>query len=310
MRAFVFPEPGRAPEVRDIDIPEPADGEVRVRVAAASVNGFDLSVAAGYLVNMMEHRFPVVLGKDFAGTIDAVGEGVSGFAVGDRVFGVVTKPYLGDGSFGEYVTVPVAVGLAKLPDAVDFITGAALGLAGTAALMSVEAAAIQPGETVLIIGATGGVGSQAVQLAKHAGARVIATAGSDEGRRLVTELGADETIDYTLDVAAAMQERYPDGVDVVLHFAGDPTETASVVRRGGRFASTRIMSADQVPVDHVSVLPIYANPTPDILERLAAHEAQGTTRVVIERTYPLDQAPQAVADFASGTLGNLVITTR
>mgnify|MGYP002779679562 CR=1 FL=1 len=310
MRAFVFPEPGSTPEVRDIDIPEPGEGEVRVRVEAASVNGFDLSVAAGYLVNMMEHRFPVVLGKDFSGTIDAVGSGVSGFTSGDRVFGVVTKTFLGDGSFAEYVTVPVAVGLAKLPDVVDFTHGAALGLAGTAALMSVEAAAIQLDETVLIVGATSGVGSQAVQLAKRAGARVVATANSDEGRQLVSELGADETVDYQQDVAATMQERYPDGVDVVLHFADDPAETVSVVRRGGRYCSTRIMSADQVAVEHVSVLPIFADPAPDILERLAAHEAQGVTRVVIERTYPLDQAPQALADFASGTLGKLVITTR
>jgi NADPH:quinone reductase len=96
----------------------------------------------------------------------------------------------------------------------------------------------------------------------------------------------------------------------VLHFAGDPAETASVVRRGGRLASTRIMSADQVQVEDVSVLPIYANPTPDILDRLAEYQAQGATRVVIQRTYPLDQAPQALTDFASGTLGKLIITTR
>ena len=140
MRAFALTAFGMAPEVRELERPQPGEGEVRVRVHAASVNGFDLSVANSHLQGMMEHRFPVVLGKDFAGTIDAVGSGVTGYAPGDRVFGVVTKPYLGDGSFGEYVTVPVAVGLARLPDGVDFTTGAALGLAGTAALMAVEGA--------------------------------------------------------------------------------------------------------------------------------------------------------------------------
>ena len=88
----------------------------------------------------MEHRFPVVLGKDFAGTVDAVGPGVTDYQVGDRVFGAVTKPYLGDGSFAEYVTVPTAVGIAVLPESIDFVTGAALGLAGSAAIAAVDAA--------------------------------------------------------------------------------------------------------------------------------------------------------------------------
>jgi NADPH2:quinone reductase len=154
----------------DLEIPEPGEGEVRVRVHAASVNGFDTAVANGYLKDLMEHRFPVVLGKDFAGTVDAVGPGVSDYQVGDRVFGVVTKPYLGDGSFAEYVTVATAVGIAKLPESIDFTEGATLGLAGATALASVNAAELQPGQTVLIAGATGGVGNQAIQLAAKAGA--------------------------------------------------------------------------------------------------------------------------------------------
>lgn len=91
MRSFALPAFGQSPEITEITAPEPAEGEVRVRVGAASINGFDLSVASGQLEGMMEHRFPVVMGKDFAGTIDAVGAGVAGYQVGDRVFGVVTK---------------------------------------------------------------------------------------------------------------------------------------------------------------------------------------------------------------------------
>src|SRR5687768_17295309 len=126
MRAFAFTAFGSTPEVRELDLPEPGEGEVRVRVHAASVNGFDLSVAGGRLQGMMQHRSPVALGKDFAGTIAAVAAGVTGYAPGARVFGVVTKPYLADGSFGEFVTVPVAVGLAHLPEAVRFDEGGAL----------------------------------------------------------------------------------------------------------------------------------------------------------------------------------------
>src|SRR3954449_12096822 len=119
MKVFALREFDQAPEVTEVDLPVPGAGEVRVRVRAASLNGFDLSVANGHLKGMMEHQFPVVLGKDFAGEVDALGEGVEGYAVGDRVFGVVMKATLGDGSFGEYVTVPAAFGLAKLPEGID-----------------------------------------------------------------------------------------------------------------------------------------------------------------------------------------------
>ena len=307
MRAFAFTAFGSAPEVRELDLPQPGEGEVRVRVHAASVNGFDLSVAGGHLQGMMEHRFPVVLGKDFAGTIDAVGAGVSGYAPGDRVFGVVTKPYLGDGSFGEFVTVPVAVGLAHLPEAVGFTEGGALGLAGTAALMAVEGAALRAGQSVLVAGATGGVGNQAVQLAAQAGTHVIATAHSDEERRLVTGLGAAEVVDYAGEVAAAVLAAHPGGVDAVLHLAGDPAALLPLVRPGGRFVSTRLMSPEQLPAEGVTVVPIYADPTPTTLDRLAANQAQGRTRVIIQWTYRLDEAPAALAAFAAGTLGKLVI---
>lgn len=135
--------------ISDAPVPEPGDGEVRVRVLAASVNGFDLAVAGGFLHGAMEHRFPVVLGRDFAGVLDAVGTGVEGYAVGDRVFGVVVKPLLGDGSFAEYVTVPVGVGLARIPDGVSFTQAAVLGLAGSAAVGSSDAAPIGAGTVVL-----------------------------------------------------------------------------------------------------------------------------------------------------------------
>lgn len=308
MRAFVLPAFGSAPEVREIDPPQPGEGEVRVRVHAASVNGFDLSVASSRLQGMMEHRFPVVLGKDFAGTIDAVGAGVTDYAPGDRVFGVVTQPYLGDGSFGELVTVAVDVGLARLPDAVDFTTGAALGLAGTAALMAAEGAELGAGQTVLVAGATGGVGAQAVQLAKLAGARVIATAHSDDARRFVMDLGATEVVDYAgEDIAAAVLAANPDGVDAVLHFAGDPAALLPAVRRGGRFASTMLMSPEQLPADGVTVLPVYANPTQETLERLAVNQSEGRTLATIQRTYRFDEAPAALGAFAAGTLGKIVI---
>jgi NADPH:quinone reductase-like Zn-dependent oxidoreductase len=303
MRAVVFTAFGAAPEVREIERPEPGEGEVRVRVHAASINGFDLAVANGYLRGMMEHRFPVVLGKDFAGAVDAVGPGVSGYAVGDRVFGVVTKAFLGDGSLGEYVTVPVAVGLAQLPGDVSFTDGAALGLAGSAALDAVAAADLKPGERVLVSGATGGVGNWVVQLAARAGATVIATARTDEEKALVTGLGAAETVDYTGDVAAQVKD-----IDVIFHLAGDPAAMAGALRDGGRLISTLSASAEQLGLAADSVVGIFANPAPETLDRLAAHHAGGETRLVIERTYPITEALDAIAHFGAGTKGKIVVS--
>ena len=276
---------GATPKLLDIERPAPGAGEVRERERAASVNGFDTAVAAGYLKGMMEQRFPVVLGKDFAGEIDAVGADVDGFAVGDRVFGVVTKAHLGDGSLGEYVTVPTAVGLATLPASIEFAEAASLGLAG-AAVASIDAAELTAGHTVLIVGATGGVGNQVVQLAARAGAQVIATADAASEAH-VRDVGAAEVIDYTGDVPAATLAAHASGVDVVLHLAGDPTALLSAVRPGGKFISTLIGSPDQLPRDTVTVLPIFANPTADILNRLAGNQDSGDTKVTVEQTYPL-----------------------
>ncbi|MBB4636036.1 NADP-dependent oxidoreductase [Longimicrobium terrae] len=310
MKAVVLPDFDSAPELRRIPVPEPVEGEVRVRVHAASINGFDVSVAAGRAKGMMEHRFPVVLGKDFAGTVESVGAGVAAFSAGDRVFGVVTKPYLGDGSLGEFVTVPVAVGIARLPDTISFETGGALGLAGTTARLAVDAAELSAGQTVLIAGATGGVGTIAVQLAAQAGARVIATAHGDEERRLVSDLGAAEVVDYREDLRAQIRAVHPEGIDTVLHFAGDPGAVLPLVRAGGRLASTLIMSADQIPSGTVTVKAIYAVPAAELLDGLADAVASASLTIPVQRAYALEEVPAALRDFARGVLGKLAITVR
>ena len=308
MKAFALREFDQAPEVTEVDLPDPAAGEVRVRVRAASLNGFDLSVANGYLKGMMEHRFPVVLGKDFAGEVDAVGPEVDGFQVGDRVFGVVMKDALGDGSFGEYVTVPAAFGIAKLPDGIDFTEAAALGLAGTAAVDAFDAAGITNGQTVLVVGATGGVGQQALQLAARAGATVIATAHSTEEIELVTELGAAHTVDYRGDPVEQVRALSPEGVDVVLHFAGDPAPLVAVVKPGGTLVSTMLRSADDVPAENVKVVSIYASPSAATLERVARQHDEKHTTVTVQRVYDLEQTGEAIEQFGAGTLGKLVIS--
>jgi NADPH:quinone reductase-like Zn-dependent oxidoreductase len=310
MRAVALETVPAAPQVSVVQAPRPQTGEVLVKVAASSVNGFDAATAAGYLQGMMEHSFPLVLGKDFAGTITELGEGVTGYAVGEQVFGVVTKPALGTGSLGEYVTVPTAVGLARVPDGLTLAQAGALGLAGTAALNAIDAVAPAAGETILISGATGGVGAIAVQYALARGARVIATAKPGAEADFVNALtgGRADVVDYAGDLSAQVKERAPEGVATALHLAGDGTQIAGLVADGGRLASTLGLTADVLPGRNLTVVPVMAHPDDVTLDRLAADAVSGALQVPITATYHLDDAPQAFADFGSGALGKLAIT--
>jgi NADPH:quinone reductase-like Zn-dependent oxidoreductase len=305
MRAATLESVPASPAAGEVDIPRPGAGELLVKVASASVNGFDAATAAGYLQGMMEHRFPLVVGKDFAGTVEALGEGVDAFSVGDAVFGVVMKPFLGAGSLAQYVTVAAGHGVARIPDRLSVRDAGALGLAGTAALDSVNAVDLQKDETVLISGATGGVGTLAVQLASARGARIIATARPGAETDLVTGLTDAEihVVDFTGDLDAQVRALAPNGVDAVLHLAGDGGQLAGLLRPGGRFASTLGATPEGV-----TAFAVMADPTPQTRARLAADAAAGVLRVPVTATYPLEQVGEAFAAFGAGTLGKVAIT--
>ncbi len=306
MKAFVLRDYDTQPAIADVPTPHAGPGEVLVRVRAASVNGFDRGLVAGMLRGMMEYPFPVVLGRDFAGTVEAVGDGVGRFAPGDAVFGAVADPAtLFSRSFAEYLAVPEAPHLARIPAGVDVVQAGALGTAGAAALQSVDAVAPNPGETVLVSGATGGVGAYAVQLAAARGATVIATAKAGDAG-FVRGLGAAHAVDYAGDLAAQVRAIAPRGVDAVVHAAGDVAQLGALLAPNGRLASVLLMSPDQAGLEGVRVTAVMANPDAATLDRLAAEVAAGRLRVPIQRTYPLDQASQALADF-SGALGKVVI---
>ncbi|SEH02617.1 NADPH:quinone reductase [Nonomuraea solani] len=312
MRAVTLNSVPEAPAVTEVPTPSPEAGEVLVRVTASSINGFDTATAAGYLQGVMEHRFPLVAGKDFAGTVEALGEGADGFAVGQAVFGVVMKPFLGTGSLAQYVTVSAGYGIAPIPEGLSAATAGALGLAGAAALDSLNAVAPADGETVLISGATGGVGALAVQLAAARGARVIATARPGAEADFVTGLtdAKVELVDFGGDLPAQVRALAPEGVDAVLHLAGDGPLLASLLRPGGRFASTLGLNADAVRKPDVTVHTIMADPNAQTLTVLAEQAASGALRVPVTATYPLEQAPQAFAAFGAGTLGKIAVTTK
>jgi NADPH:quinone reductase-like Zn-dependent oxidoreductase len=302
MRAIAFASHGSAPEPHDLPIPTPAAGEILVEVAASSVNGFDFGVLGGHLQGVYEYEFPVVLGKDFAGRVAALGEGVSGFEVGDRVFGVVMRPTLGQGGFAQYLAVPTSIGVAHIPDALDDDTAGALALTATAALNAVDAVAPKPGETVLISGATGGVGTVAVQLAAARGATVIATARPGEESDYVLGLGAAHAVDFT-DLEAGVRAVAPNGVDAVLHLAGDGIGVSSLLVEGGRFAST-VHFIPQRP--DIVATTIMSSPDQETLELLVSEVVSGRLKLTVT-SYPLTEFSKAFADFGGGTLGKIGI---
>jgi NADPH:quinone reductase-like Zn-dependent oxidoreductase len=258
----------------------------------------------------MSYEFPAVIGGDHASTVEARGEGVEGFAVGDRVFGMMgMKPTIHDGTFAEWAT-PQAAAIASTPDGVKDVDAGSLGVAGTTAYSAVEAIQPDEGSKVLVVGATGGVGSFAVQLARLRGARVIASIRpGDEG--FATDLGAADTIDYTGDMASDIRQRYPDGIDAVIDAVSSDAESfgaiAGLVRDGGRATSTRGAPGESIELGGVHVS--NANGNPGHLAALADLVAKGDLRVPVRRTYPLADAAKALADFTNEhTVGKLVIT--
>jgi NADPH2:quinone reductase len=137
---------------------------------------------------------------------------------------------------------------------------------------------------------------------------VLATAHTDAERELVTQLGATSTVDHTTDLIAQIRETAPEGVDVLVHLAGD-TAVIETLRDGGRFVSTLLGSPDQVPSETVTIVPVFANPTPEVLDELAAGHASGHTTVTVQHVFPLENAQGAFDQFAAGSLGKIVITT-
>ena len=313
MRAIVTEAAGASPMLRDVPEPEPGPGELLVRVRASSLNAVDLMTAQGGALGMIEHRFPVILGRDFAGTVEARGEGAERFAVGDEVFGVVSKSVLAEGGFAELVTVPEAIGVARIPKGMDLVQAGALGLAGLTALASVAAIdhqaganSLKGGATVLISGATGGVGSFAVQLAAQRGLRIIATARPGEAAEFVLDLGASDVVDDTAGIDAQVRALRPGGVDAVLHFAGEERALADLLVPGGRLASTLGLGPDVFAGRDLTVISVMAEPNEVALNGLATAVIQGRLRVPVSRTYTLDKVPQAFRDFA-GTLGKAAV---
>ncbi|MBK6922500.1 MAG: NADP-dependent oxidoreductase [Deltaproteobacteria bacterium] len=328
MRAAVIHRYG-GPEVLSLeDRPDPSvgDDDVLVAVHAASLNPIDYKLRERKAWPLLRPRFPVGLGCDVAGVVLATGSRVEGFAVGDEIFARLEKDRMG--GLAERVAANATV-VARKPTRCDFVQAASIPLAGLTAVQALrEHAALQPGQRVLIHAGAGGVGSLAIQIAKLLGAHVLTTC-SERNRELVTELGADEVIDYTReDVAARAKD-----VDVVFDTLGDASEVRSlgIVRPGGV-----VVGVSGMPDPDFPPLPWFARPIvrwrtrarrnaatargsrfaylfmrPDgrQLAELAAWIDEGRVRPIIDRVFPLADVREAFAELERGRArGKIVVT--
>jgi NADPH:quinone reductase-like Zn-dependent oxidoreductase len=305
-RALAITDQGEAPAVKELTAANPGPGQVTVRVRAASVNGIDVYVAGGYVWDSMPHTFPVVLGRDFAGVVEQVGADVMRLEVGNRVAAVITGMDLYRGAIAEELVVD-AEDLSVIPPEVTFEQAAAVGLAGITARDLVDALALTPEDTVLVSGATGGVGVIAVQLAAQTGATVIAT-GRPGTENILRELGAAHVVDHTGDVAAQVRELVPDGVTAVAHGAGDVPTLGSLLAKDGRLASIAGATEEEVGSDDVTVTGVHAETSPQKFSALLGAVADSSLRVAVASTYPLDDANDALGAFGEPKVGKLVVT--
>lgn len=306
MQAVQFSEVG-GPEVLrygEVEQPTPAAGQVRVRVAASAYNAADNGMRAGFLP--IPIQLPHIPGYDVSGTVDALGDGVTGLAVGDAVIGFL--PMEADGGAAEYVVTP-AESWVPAPTSIPLSDAAALpSVALTAWQALFDDGRLTAGQRLLIVGAGGVVGKYAIQLAKRAGVHVIATA-SPRSADDVRAAGADQVVDHTeADVLGALDGQ----VDVLLNLAPlDPEQFAAdvaAVRDGGIVVSTTAFIA--TPGDEsrgVRAATVFVLPNRERLAELVALVDQGALTVEVTRRIPLAELPALHAEGAAGRIAGKVI---
>lgn len=296
--------------------PVPGRGEVQIRVRAAAVNPRDWMVRSGtYPFRFTLPGFPIVLGGDFAGEVSALGAGVTGFSVGQRVFGM-QRAFGGFGAFAQYVVARAAL-LAQIPPSLDFERAAAVPLAALTAWQGLYGdARLKPGETVLVNGAAGGVGSFAVQLAVAAGARVTGVCG-ERNLEYVRSLGAGDVLDYRRESFLEDPRRW----DVIFDAVGRETWSRCRPRLspGGCYLTTVPKRADlaSAALGGLARLLVHRRPgcalilarsRGDRLGSVARLIEEGRVRIYVEQVFDLDQVPEALDRSRTfHTRGKLVI---
>lgn len=323
MQAMVYSEYGLPDVLRAIELPTPIprEGEVLVKLHAASVNSYDwrMLTASPFLARfaaggLLRPTPNTILGVDIAGTVTAIGSGVTALQPGDAVYGDVSA--CGRGGFAEYIRVPAGA-VAQKPAGISFEQAAALPMAAVTALQALrDAGRIQAGQQVLINGASGGVGTFAVQLAKWFGAEVTAVCGPSK-QVMVRGLGADQVIDYTRQDFTQSDTRY----DLILGINGDTSIWAyrralkpqgSYVMVGGsnrQIFQAALLGGLLSRANGKRLAACSATPNVDDLRTIGALVEAGTITPVIDRRYPLHELPDAMRYLGAGhAAGKIIIT--
>jgi NADPH:quinone reductase-like Zn-dependent oxidoreductase len=287
--------------------PEPGVGEALIRVRAAGVNPVDWKTRSGAApFDKSAHGFPIILGWDLSGVVAGLGAGVTGYGVGDAVYGMVRFPEPGR-AYAEYVAAPAAHLMPK-PDSVDFLEAAALPLAALTAWQALfEAGGLEAGQRVLIHAAAGGVGHLAVQLAKNRGASVLGTAAA-HNIGFLHALGVDQPIDYQ----STRLEDVAHNLDLVLDSLGGEVQERSLaaLRPGGMLVTLRSSRglAEKAAARGVRARHVLVRPEPSHQAGINALVAEGRLRPVIAAVYPLAEARRAQEQVAQGhTRGKVVL---
>ena len=308
MKAVRFHEFG-GPEVlryEDVDRPRPAAAQVLIRVAATSFNPVDAAIRSGFLQQVFPVALPHTPGIDVAGTLAEIGEGVAGWSVGEAVVGFL--PMTEDGASAEFVPAPAEV-LTAAPSGIPLVDAAALPSASLTAWQALfEQADLKAGQRVLVNGAGGGVGGYAVQLAKRAGATVIATA-SPRSRDTVEAFGADRIVDYT---ATAVTEAISEPVEVVLNLVNAPESDLAgltdLVSDGGVLVSTTSPVRDD-PGRDVRSVRLFVRSDAGQLATIVERVDSGELRVDVSERFPLSEIARVHELGEAGKFRGKVILT-
>jgi NADPH:quinone reductase-like Zn-dependent oxidoreductase len=298
-------------KVQTLPLPEPGDDEILINVECAGVGAWDPFEREGGFVEVLgiKPQFPYVLGTDGAGTVAGVGGNVKDFKEGDQVYaGELGNPK--GGFYGEYAVVK-ADNASLIPSGLKMDQAAVLPSDGLTALKGLEGVLrLQPGEAVMIFGASGGIGHLAVQLAKRLGARVLAVASGEDGVDFVKRLGADAAVDGRSDkVLDVAREFASDGIDAALVTAGgDATDRAlAAIRREGRIAYPNgVMPEPKAPAE-VKIEAFDGEGGRKALERLNQLIEAGPFEVRVDRVFPLEQVADAQAALEEHHLGKIAL---
>jgi len=296
-------------EVKSLPVPEPGPRDVLIRVAYAGVAEWDVYEQEGGFAGMLggEPTFPYVLGSEGAGVVEDVGAEVEHFSPGDRVYAMKLPR---GGFYAEYTAVPEDA-VAFVPGTLPMEQAAGLGWIGVTALRGLEDVLhVKSGESVLVLGANGGVGHAAVQFARLMGARVLAVASGPDGVELAWRLGADAVVDGREgDVVAAAREFAPDGLDAaLLTVGGDVAQfVLSTLREGGRAAYPNGVEPEPEGVRGIRLDGYDGDPDPDAMVRLNRLVESGRFEVYVGGVFPLEEVGKAMEAVGRHHVGKVVV---